>query len=511
MSKVSRRDVFRKGGFMAAGLAPRGAAGAAAKGPNGAEVYTRIGVRPFINCTATLTINGGSMMLPEVVEAIEQASHYPVNLDELMEKVGERLAELLQVPWGFVTAGCASALTHATAACIAGTDPEKMRRLPNLAGLKDEVIMPRESRVVYDHAVRTLGVKIIEVNSTDELRAAISPHTAMIEVLGNHFGGAKFDLKDVAPIANKAGIPILIDAAADYLIVPNPYIALGADLVAYSGGKIIRGPQTAGLLVGRRDLVRAAWANSAPHHAFGRALKVSKEEVVGMLRAVEIWRTERKIEDDFREWKRWYAEMTEELTKVPGVHAETKGPARGGPFPTLHVSWTLPITAHQVGRQLLDGAPRIMSHAEGEGKSFAIRPVAMKPGEYKLVAKRLREIFESGQSGSTGRAPGDVKAPAPQVSGAWDVEVQYEVGSARHKLFLTGNGNAVSGSHEGWAYRGYVKGEAAGDNVVLRSSLPAEGNSLTYVFRGTVAGQEMSGDVELGEYGRAKFRARRHA
>ena len=176
-----------------------------------------------------------------------------------------------------------------------------MQRLPNLDGLKNEVIIPRESRNGYDHAVRTLGVKVIEVNSPEELRAAISPHTAMIELLGNHFGKATLDLKDIAPIARTAGIPILVDAAADYLIVPNPYIALGADLVAYSGGKIIRGPQGAGLLVGRRDLVRAAWANSAPHHAFGRALKVTKEEIVGMLRAVEAWRTDHDLQADFRE------------------------------------------------------------------------------------------------------------------------------------------------------------------------------------------------------------------
>jgi L-seryl-tRNA(Ser) seleniumtransferase len=470
-------------------------------------VYTRIGVRPFINCTATLTINGGSMTLPEVVAAVEQASHYAVNLDELMEKVSERLAELLQVPWGIVTAGCAAALTHATAACIVGTDPEKMRRLPNLAGLKDEVIMPHESRVVYDHAVRTLGVKIIEVNSTDELRAAISKHTAMIEVLGNHFGGAKLDLKDVAPIARQAGVPVLVDAAADYLIVPNPYLALGADLVAYSGGKIIRGPQNAGLLLGRRDLVRAAWANSAPHHAFGRALKVAKEQIVGMLRAVEIWRSGRNIEDDFHEWKRWFSEMAEEITKAPRVKAEIKGPARGGPFPTLQISWANHFTAGEVGKILLNGEPRIMTHAEGEGKSFSIRPVAMKPGEHKIVARRLREIF----SGQDYAIDTERLKPAVDVSGSWDVEIRYEVGAARHKLILAASGNHVTGSHEGWATQGDLKGEVNADRVVLRSHLPGEGNALSYVFQGVVAGQEMSGEVDLGEYGRAKFQARRRA
>src|SRR5262245_59588555 len=319
---ISRRNLLQTGALGAMSAAASSAQVAPAR-LTGADVYSRIGVRPFINCTATYTINGGSLMLPEVITAIQQASHYHVNLDDLMEKVGNRLAELLQVEWGIVTAGAAAALTHGTAGCIAGSDPEKMQRLPDLTGLKNEVIIPRESRVAYDHAVRTVGVKIIEVNSVEELQGAISRHTAMIEILGNHFGGAKLDLKDIAPIARKAGVPILVDAAADYLIVPNPYLALGADLVAYSGGKILRGPQTAGLLIGRRDLVRAAWANSAPHHAVGRALKVSKEEIVGMLRAVEV-STQRDIQSDFREWEGWYAHISEQITKVPGVKAAVR-------------------------------------------------------------------------------------------------------------------------------------------------------------------------------------------
>jgi L-seryl-tRNA(Ser) seleniumtransferase len=492
-------------------LAGGGAAAAATVQPGGPDVYTRLGVKPFINCTATLTINGGSLTLPEVISTIEQASHYHVNLDELMEKVGDRLAQLLQVEWGMVTAGTAAGLTHATSACIAGTDPEKMHRLPNLEGLKDEVIMPRESRVVYDHAVRTLGVKIIEVNSVDELRAAISPHTAMIEVLGNHFGSAKLDLKDVAPIARKAGIPILVDAAADYLIVPNPYIALGADLVAYSGGKILRGPQTAGLLVGRGDLVHAAWANSAPHHAFGRAAKVSKEEIVGMLRAVEVWRTERDLKADFREWESWYAEISSQITKVAGVKAEVHGPIRGGPFPTLNVSWDsskVCITAGEVGRMMLDGEPRIKTQAEGEGSAFLIRPVALKPGEHKIVARRLYEIFSSAPS--TRKPKKALDPPVMDLSGVWDVDIDYAVGSARHKLFLTANGNHITGSHSGWAFQGDLSGEMDAGHVHLRSSRPADGNALSYVFTGSVSGGELSGVVGLGEYGHGKWRAKRH-
>jgi L-seryl-tRNA(Ser) seleniumtransferase len=496
---------------MAAGVAGRGPAAAAPASVPSPEVYTRIGVRPFINCTATLTINGGSLTLPEVIAAMEQAAHFHVNLDELMEKAGDRLAGMLGVEWALVTAGTAAALTHATAGVLAGTDPEKIQRLPKLEGLKNEVIIPRESRNAYDHAVRTLGVTIIEVNTLQELRAAIGPHTAMIELLGNHFGKAALDLKDIAPIARNAGVPVLVDAAADYLIVPNPYLAQGADLVAYSGGKIIRGPQGAGLLVGRRDLVRAAWANSAPHHGFGRALKVTKEEVVGMLRAVEAWRTDHDLAADFRTWESWYAHISDRITKVAGVRAEVNGPIRGGPFPTLNISWDpaqVGLTAGEVGRLMLEGEPRIMTQAEGDGHAFLLRPVALKPGEYEIVARRLYEVLSSAGSKKQPRA---LDAPSVNLTGAWDVEIQYEAGTSRHRLFLTADGNRIGGSHTGWAYQGDLQGEISGDRVKLRSTLPADGNVLTYAFTGLAGAKEISGDVRIGGYGSAKWRALRHS
>jgi uncharacterized pyridoxal phosphate-dependent enzyme len=505
---VSRRKLFQTGGAAAVGLAVGSPAPAAPQVP---DVFTRIGVKPFINCTATLTINGGSLTFPEVIAAMEQAAHFHVDLDELMEKTSARLAELLHVDWAIVTAGTAAALTHATSACLVGMDPEKIQRLPNLDGLKDEVIIPRDSRNVYDHAVRTLGIKVVEVGTPEELRRAIGPHTAMIEVLGNHFGKAEFELRDIAPIARERGIPILVDAAADYLIVPNPYLAIGADLVAYSGGKIIRGPQGAGLLVGRKDLVRAAWVNSAPHHGFGRALKVTKEEIAGMLAAVEVWRGGgRDIETDFREWKSWYAHIAERITKVPGVSAVEQPPIRGGPFPTLFVSWDkqkVAVTAGEVGRKLLAGEPRIMTHASGDGNSFLVRPVALKPGEYKIVADRLYEVLAEARPA---KAPKTLESPAANVSGVWEVNIQYEVGAARHKLFLTLNGNQISGTHQGWAYEGDLKGQIDGGNVKLRSTLPADGNILTYVFTGSMSGASMSGDVQIGEYGRARWSASRH-
>jgi len=505
---LHRRDVFSAAGLLAAGAGAPAMAAPAEASPN---VYLRLDVRPFINTTATLTINGGSRTMPEVIAAMEQAAQFHVNLDELMERASSRLAELLHVPWGVVTAGTAAALTHATAACIAGSDPEKMQQLPDLRGLKNQVIMPRESRNEYDHATRTLGVEIVEVNSVAELELALGPRTAMIQILGEHFGGAKFGLAQVAPIAKKAGVPILVDAAADYLIVPNPYLALGADLVAYSGGKVLRGPQGAGLLLGRKDLVRAAWANSAPHHAFGRAMKVSKEEIVGMVVAVESFLQKRNLQAEFKEWEGWYTHISSKITSVPGVKAQIRGPQRGGPFPTLSVSWDpeqVGLTAGEVGKKLSDGEPRIMSHASGEGHTFLIRPVAMKPEDYKIVADRLTEIFRAAPKGRPAVA---TVAPSAAIAGRWDVTVQYTAGMASHKLFLALAGNKVTGTHFGWALDGKLSGVMNGDRVRFQSVLPAGGQTLHYTFDGKVEGDAMSGELEIGEYGKARWTARRQA
>lgn len=505
---VHRRDLLKTGAAAAMAVSSTAPIEAATTAPSG-DVYLRLGVRPFINTTATLTINGGSRMLPEVISAIEQASQFHVNLDELMDKAGARLAELLKVEWGMVTSGAAGALTHATAACIAGSDPEKMQHLPDLRNLKNQVIMPKESRNQYDHAVRTLGVEIVEVNSASELESALGPKTAMILILGVHFGSAKFGLPEVAPIAKKAGVPILIDAAADYLIVPNPYLAQGADLVAYSGGKILRGPQTAGLLLGKKELIAGAWANSAPHHAFGRAAKVSKEEIVGMLVAVETFVKKRNMPDEFREWESWYAHISEKITQIPGVKAQVRGPQRGGPFPTLNVSWDpaqVGLTAGDVGRLLLEGEPRIMTHASGSGHSFPIRPVAMKPDEYKIVADRLAQVLRAAPKGIP---PRQIAPPSAEIEGHWNVSIRFACGAAEHKLFLSTRGNKVSGLHIGWAGEGDLSGSMDSDRVQFRSELPTPGQSISYTFTGKVSGDTMSGELSLGEYGPAQWTAKR--
>jgi L-seryl-tRNA(Ser) seleniumtransferase len=515
----TRRDVVRVGSLAtAAGMiggigSAQAAETAIAAAPlvppdTSAEVYTRIGVRPFINLTGTLTINGGCLALPEVREAGGRAALHAVDLDELMERVGARIAELLGTEGAIVTSGAAAALTHATAACIAGADPELIQQLPDLTGLKDEVIIPRESRNVYDHAFRTLGVRMVEVDSMDAFHAALGHRTAMVAVLGSGEARGAVRLEQIVAAARPAGVPVIVDAAAELPIKPNPYLTRGADLVAYSGGKTLRGPQCAGLLLGRKDLVWAAFMNGAPHHAFGRMMKVEKEEIMGMLAAVEVFAS-RGMDADYRKWKSWLQEISDQVTRVPGVTTRMQEPGGTSPFPTMMLEWDperVGITAGEVYEQLITGEPRIMSHAQGEGHSFLIRPPSIRDGDQKLAGHRIADVLKGAPRQLAKKTPA---APAFEISGRWEVDVQYSRGNARHRLTLVANGNRIEGTHLGRRLEGVLSGSIDGDQIRMRSSLPIQGTRLGYRFEGTVQGKNMEGKVDLGEYGTAQWTARR--
>jgi D-glucosaminate-6-phosphate ammonia-lyase len=186
-----------------------------------ANIYQRIGVEPIVNCKGTFTIISGSQSLPQVKKAMEEASRHYVHMDELMDGVGRRLAELTKAEWGIVTAGCAAALAHATAACIAGANPEKMQRLPKLAGLKNEVVMPRQSRNVYDHSIRMTGVNMLSPATREEFLSALGPHTAMVALLGEAVSEHPMKLGEMIDAAHSRGIPVIVDAAAERLTIPN--------------------------------------------------------------------------------------------------------------------------------------------------------------------------------------------------------------------------------------------------------------------------------------------------
>jgi uncharacterized pyridoxal phosphate-dependent enzyme len=516
----TRRDIVRAGSLAtAAGMMGAIGSAAAAETPpppgpaphsaeTGPEVYTRIGVRPFINLTGTLTINGGALTLPEVREASGRAAAHAVDLDELMEKVGARIAELLGSEGAIVTSGAAAALTHATAACVAGADPELIQQLPDLTGLKDEVIIPKESRNVYDHAFRTLGIRMVEVDSLESFHAALGHRTALVAVLGSAEAQGAIRLEQIVAATRPAGVPVIVDAAAELPVRPNPYLARGADLVAYSGGKTLRGPQCAGLLLGRKDLVWAAFMNGAPHHAFGRMMKVAKEEVMGMLAAVEVFAS-RGMDADYRRWSSYLQEISDQVKRVPGVSTRMQPPAGISPFPTMMLEWDperIGITAGEVHDQLLAGEPRIMSHASGDGHSFLVRPPSIREGDQVLAGRRIAEVLRGAPKRTSTPAPA---APAFEISGRWEVDVKYSRGSARHRLTLVATGNRIDGTHIGRRLEGVLSGTLDGTRIRMRSSLPIQGTRLSYRFDGTVTGQTMEGTVALGEYGTAQWSARR--
>src|SRR5438132_7529939 len=271
---ITRRELFRRGGLLGGFLALPGslrAAAAAAPAPAvptpatpfpsalrlGPDIYQSIGVRPLVNARGTYTIISGSTMLPEVRAAMDAAAQHYVHLDELAEAVGARLAELTKAEWGLVTVGCAAALTHATAACGAGGNPDLHVRIPNLTGFaKDEVIIPKHSRNVYDAAVRAVGVRVVEVGTGEELDAAFGPRTAMVYILaGPEADKGPLSTRAIAQLANQKRVPVLVDAAAEILTVPNVHLENGATLVTYSCGQCLRGTQSAGLMLGRIDRV----------------------------------------------------------------------------------------------------------------------------------------------------------------------------------------------------------------------------------------------------------------
>lgn len=513
--QVNRRQLFRGSGLLAASHALGRGTGAAAQAASQTGIYQQLGVRPVINCRHVITQIGGSLMLPEVIRAMEGASHSFVQLDELMEAVGARIARLAGAEAAIVTSGCAAAMTHATAACIAGADPEKLRRLPNLDGLRNEVVIPSYSRTLYDQAVRMLGVKMVEVETLDQMKAALSPATAMVYVLGCPADKGPFGLQPIAEAARARGIPVLVDAAAEGLMVPNIHLQRGATLVAYSGGKVLRGPQCAGLLMGRKDLVKAAWIHGAPHHSFGRPMKVGKEEVVGMLAAVEAW-FKRDHAAEWKQWEGWLEHIATAVKRVPGVTTEMVPPVSlTGYCPLLKINWDgrkLGITGADVQEILWEQNPRVAlagttgDRRNPEASSASVRPLMMSPGDERVVAQRLYALLSKPP-----RLPEEGHGSPAAVGGQWAVEIEYVCGRVKHAFFIGQDGDKLGGLHQGEVLNGELGGYVSGSKVRIRTAQRCEGNWLRYEFSGEVTGDRMTGTLEMGEYGKAQWTAQRQA
>jgi L-seryl-tRNA(Ser) seleniumtransferase len=414
-------------------------------------------------------------------------------------------------------------MSHATAACVAGGNPDLHVRIPNLAGFaKDEVIIPGDSRNVYDAAIRAVGVRITEVDTPEALQFAIGPKTAMIYIFaGPQNDSGPMSTEAICRIARTHDVPVLVDAAAEILTIPNVHLQRGATLVCYSGGKYIRGPQSAGLLLGRKDLVQAAWVHSAPHHGYARSMKVGREEMVAMLTAVESW----VKRDHAAEWKEWVARcqyIADRVSKLTGVTATVKQEPDEGlsnRSPSVTIRWDsagIGISGLDVADTLYHTEPRITLNGTRAGTraqdgtadtGISIVVSMMMPGEEKIVAQRIADVLSAKHSLKPEEAPA---SPIGDLSGRWEVEIRYAASLTKHGLHLRQNGNRLEGVHQGNFVSRDISGSITGDAVVLASNVTERhGDALSYRFKGKVTGDSMSGSLDLGEYRTATWMARR--
>jgi hypothetical protein len=375
---------------------------------------------------------------------------------------------------------------------------------------------------VYDAAIRAVGVKIIEVDTPEALRLAIGPKTAMIYIFAGPLNDAgPMSTEAICSMAKPHDVPVLVDAAAEILTIPNVHLQRGAMLVAYSGGKYIRGPQSAGLLLGRKDLVRAAWVHSAPHHGYARSMKVGREEMIAMLVAVESW----VKRDHDAEWKKWVARceyMADRLSRIPGVSAVVQREPEEGlsnRTPQVIVRWDsakLGITGQDAAKLLYEGEPRIAlgggagRRQDGSGDTgLSIVSAMMAPGEEKIVAQRIQQVLSDKHTLKAVESPA---APVTNLSGRWEVEIKYSAGSSTHTIHLLQNGNRLEGVHQGDFLSRDIAGTISGDTVSLSSSVTERhGDALSYRFSGTVSGDTLAGSLDMGEYLTASWTARRPA
>jgi L-seryl-tRNA(Ser) seleniumtransferase len=393
-----RRTFFQR--LAAVPLFLRGGSALAAPAPAKHDYFSELGVRTFINAAGTYTALSGSMMQPEVLAAIQYAAQHYVPLNELQDKVGERIASHLGCEFAMVTSGAAGALFCGTSACITGTDPKAILQIPDLTGLKSEVLVQKTHRYGYDHSVRATGVRMVEVESAEELERAKSEKTAMMLFWADAEPRGKINAPDFVALGKKLGVPTFADAADVLPPVDNltRYLKLGFDLVAFSGGKGIRGPQSAGLLLGRKDLIRAARMNTSPNSdTIARSNKVNKEEVLGMLVALEGY-LKRDHAAEWKEWERRVKVIADAARKVQSVETETIVPPVANHVPHLSIRWNqskIALNGTEAMARLRAGSPSIEACPMTTPEALVIGVWMMKQGDAEVVARRVREVLSA--------------------------------------------------------------------------------------------------------------------
>jgi len=403
---MNRRDILKRLSLLTLATTAfenmRGLAGPAGPSPVSPpsippDLFAELGVTRVINADVTMTFLSGSLMLPEVLEAIQSTAHDFANMFELQDKVGAKIAQMLKVEAAMVTSGAACAILLGTAASITGADKEKIRQIPNLPGPRPEVIMQKSHRYLFDQAVTTTGAKIVEVEGPGEMEKAFSEQTVMA-LFFNAAEKHSVTHEEFLAIAKRHKTPTFLDAAADVPPVENlfKFQKMGFDLVTFSGGKMIRGPQSAGLLFGRKDLIEAAKLNHSPHEApIGRPMKVNKEEMFGMYAALKSY-LERDHKKEWNDWLDRAKHIAASLATVPTLKTEIvvdPGPANS--FPSLMVDWDrqrVKITPQEAFKALKEGSPSIVTG--GHGERLMIGVVLLRPDQIDIVAQRVKQVLE---------------------------------------------------------------------------------------------------------------------
>ena len=365
------------------------------------EAYRYLGVKPIINAAGSVTKYGGTKTRPEVLELMAGAARIMVNVEELNRKAGEELARITGAEAGFVCSGAAGGLVLQAAACIAGKDPVKMRQLPDTTGMKNEIIIQNMHRFPYEQAYRAAGGKLVEIGDSRyshawELEGAIGENTAAVAFLCAPLTNRRaLSLTQVCEIAHSRGVPVIVDAAS--MLPPREnlwrYLAEGADMVSFSGGKGIRGPQGTGILCGRAELIEAAAAHANPAQFLGRPMKVAKEEVLGLVAALSMF-VEEDEEAEMRAYRRLVQPVVDALSEVPGLTITLEHDEHDYLIPHALLQfgrdWHGP-SRDEIAKAMEEGEPAIYLHQLGQPDELAVDPLNLTEEETSTVIRRLRE------------------------------------------------------------------------------------------------------------------------
>jgi len=417
MRQINRRKLLRQGtqamvagGLVLSGVPVPKAQARAKSSPQGTDYYQKLGVTPLINAAGTYTVLSASTMPDEVQASIALAAKHPVNLNELLDASGAYLAKQLRCEAALVTSGAAAALVVGTAACVTlGNDTPILNIPTDMAGLKNEVIVQKSHRYGYDHALRNCGTRFVEVETLEQYQQAFNDRTVMAHFF--NAGAGKISREDWVRVAHQHGVPCFNDAAADVPPISNlwNYTQMGFDLVTFSGGKGLRGPQCTGLLLGRKDLIEAAKKNNSPNsNTIGRGMKVAKEEIVGLVAAVD-WFLKQDDAAMEVEYRRRAQSIAKTLSSVPTVQTQIFIPEVANHVPHLLITYDqnrLKVTGTEVMKKLREGSPRIeLNPSTGGAPASAGLPGGpntivvgvwmLQAGEDAIVAKRLREVLQA--------------------------------------------------------------------------------------------------------------------